>query len=240
MADRAALVTGASGGIGFAVAEALAEQGFSVTMVARRPQKLKEVEQKLADAGYKVSAFAADLAKEEEIKAAFNHHKTTFKRLDVLVNNAGIGIGGSVEESTTKNLDIQLAVNLRAPYILTSLAIPLLKESAAETGKSLIVNLASVAGKSGQGWLAAYSATKAGLIGLTESLQLELGSSGIASTAICPGFVDTAMTEWIKGEIPGSEMIQPADIAAAVLFVLNTSKNCIVPEIVIKRPGAAL
>ena len=147
-------------------------------------------------------------------------HRERFGRLDVLVNNAGIGIGAAVADTETKKLDIQLDVNLRAVYLTARESIPLLKEAGAEHGKALMVNTASIAGKYGQGWLAAYSATKFGVVGLSQALHRELSNEGVQVTAFCPGFVDTAMTDWVEG-VSREEMIQPEDIAEAVRFLLT-------------------
>ena len=142
---------------------------------------------------------AANVADEEDIKRLVEAHRERFGRLDVLVNNAGIGIGAPVADTETKKLDIQLDVNLRGVYLVAREGIPLLKEAGAEHGKALMVNTASIAGKYGQGWLAAYSATKFGVVGLSQALHRELSGEGIQVTAFCPGFVDTAMTDWVEG-----------------------------------------
>jgi NAD(P)-dependent dehydrogenase (short-subunit alcohol dehydrogenase family) len=155
----------------------------------------------------------------------------------VLVNNAGLGIGGAVEEAETKKLDLQLNVNLRAVYLLARESIPMLKEAGAEHGKALMVNTASYAGKHGQGWLAAYSATKFGVVGLSQALHKELSRDGVQVTALCPGFVATPMTDWVEGQVPKDEMIQPEDIAEGIRFLLRTSRNCVVPELQFVRPG---
>ena len=110
-------------------------------------------------------------------------------------------------------------------------------KAAGANGGGLLVNTASIAGKHPQGWLAAYSATKAGVIALTEATAKELAGDGVRCTAICPGFVDTAMTEWIRSEVPQSEMIQPEDVAEVVRCVLRLSRSCIVPEVMMIRPA---
>jgi NAD(P)-dependent dehydrogenase (short-subunit alcohol dehydrogenase family) len=132
---------------------------------------------------------------------------------------------------------MQLDVNLRAVYLMTRESIPLLKEAGNEHGKALIANTASIAGKQGQGWLAAYSATKAGVVGLSQAMHKELAQDGVQVTALCPGFVATPMTDWVKEEVSEEEMIQPEDIAGAVRFLLRTSPNCVVPEIQFIRPA---
>jgi NAD(P)-dependent dehydrogenase (short-subunit alcohol dehydrogenase family) len=236
MEARAALITGGSSGIGLAIARALGEDGYGVTLSARRPEKLEEAAKALADSGVEVNAVPANVTEEDDIKRVVDSHRERFGRLDVLVNNAGIGIGAPVADTSTKKLDVQLDVNLRGVYITARECIPLLKEAGAEHGKALMLNTASIAGKHGQGWLAAYSATKFGVVGLSQALHKELSRDGVQVTAICPGFVDTAMTAWVEG-VEREDMIQPEDIAEGVRFLLRTSRACIVPEIQFIRPG---
>ena len=237
--ERAALITGGSSGIGLAIARMLGEEGHRLTISARRPDKLEAAADELRGAGLDVEAVPADMTDEAEIAKVVEAHRERCGRLDVLVNNAGIGIGGAVAEAATKKLDLQLNVNLRGVYLLARDTIPLLKEAGAEHGKALMINTASIAGKRGQGWLAAYSATKFGVVGLSQALQKELTGEGVQVTALCPGFVATPMTTWIEGQVPKEEMIQPEDIAEAVRFLLRTSRNCLVPEIQFLRPGDA-
>jgi NAD(P)-dependent dehydrogenase (short-subunit alcohol dehydrogenase family) len=237
MAQRAAIVTGGSSGIGLAIARALAEDGYAVTLSARRPDKLEEAARGLRDDGLEVEPVAANVAEEGDLQNLLSAHRDRHGRLDVLVNNAGVGIGGPIAEAQTKHVDTQLGVNLRSTYLLTRDALPLLKEAGAEHGKALVANTASIAGKYGQGWLAAYSATKAGVVGLTQACNKEHAGDGIQFTALCPGFVATSMTDWIEGEVPKDQMIQPSDVAGAVRYLLSTSPNCFVPEIQFVRAG---
>src|ERR687897_1907884 len=235
--DRAALITGGSSGIGLAIARALGADGYRLTISARRPDKLEAAAEELRGEGLDVDAVPANMADEAEIGKLVAAHRDRCGRLDVLINNAGIGIGGAVAEAETKKLDLQLNVNLRAVYLIARESIPLLKEAGAEHGKALMVNTASIAGKHGQGWLSAYSATKFGVVGLSQGLHKELSGEGIQVTALCPGFVATDMTDWIEDQVPKDEMIQPDDIAEAIRFVLRTSPHCVVPEIQFLRPG---
>jgi NAD(P)-dependent dehydrogenase (short-subunit alcohol dehydrogenase family) len=239
MAERAALITGGSSGIGLAIARALGQDGYGLTISSRRPEKLEAAAQGLREEGLDVNAVPANMADEEDIKKVAGSHKERFGRLDVLINNAGIGIGSAVADTETKKLDLQLDVNLRAVYLMARECIPMLKEAGAEHGKALIANTASIAGKRGQGWLSAYSATKFGVVGLSQGLHKELSNDGIQVTALCPGFVATDMTDWIEDQVPKDEMIQPEDIAEAIRFVLRTSRYCVVPEIQFVRPGDA-
>ena len=103
-----------------------------------------------------------------------------------------------------------------------------------------MVNLASIAGKSGQGWLSVYAATKFGVVGFTQSMNKELNSLGIKSCALCPGFVDTNMTDFVRDSVPTDEMIRPDDIADMVRPLLSLSPACVIPEIIFQRPGEAL
>lgn len=236
MAERAALITGGSGGIGLAIARVLGEEGYGLTLSARRPEKLEEAVQPLRDDGFEVLTVAANMTSEEDLVAVFGAQKERYGRLDALVNNAGVGIGAPLEEIQTKFLDMQLGVNLRALIIGTREGIPLLKEAGAEHGKALIVNTASLAGKAGPGWLTIYGATKAAVINFSEGTQREVAKQGIQCTALAPGFVDTAMADFIKESI-GEPLIQPSDIGEAIRFLLHTSPSCHVPEIVFTRPG---
>jgi NAD(P)-dependent dehydrogenase (short-subunit alcohol dehydrogenase family) len=230
MSDRAALVTGGSSGIGLAIARALGQDGHRLTVSARRPDKLETAVKGLTDEGIEAVAVPANMANEDEIKSLIEGHRERYGRMDVLINNAGVGIGGQIAEQQTKHLDMQLNVNLRAVYITLRESIALLKEAGAEHGKALVVNTASIAGKFGQPWLATYSATKHGVVGLTQAAHGELAGDGIQVTAFCPALVDTPMTDWAE-DVPKEEMIRPEDIAEAVRFLLKTSPACIVPEI---------
>jgi NAD(P)-dependent dehydrogenase (short-subunit alcohol dehydrogenase family) len=240
MAERAAIVTGASSGIGLAIARVLGEEGFGVTMAARRADKLDGAVAGLAADGFDVHAVAASLADESEIQKVVAAHRDRYGRLDVLVNNAGVGVGATVGEIDTKRLDMQLDVNLRSIVLFYRESLPMLQAAAAEHNNAIVVNTASISGKRGAGWLSVYSATKHGVVGWTEAMNQELGPHGIKSTALCPAFVDTPMTDFVKGNVPAEQMIQPEDIGESVRYLLKTSPACIVPEIMFVRPGDTL
>jgi NAD(P)-dependent dehydrogenase (short-subunit alcohol dehydrogenase family) len=240
MADRAAIVTGASSGIGLALARMLGEEGHGLTIASRRPEKIEAAAQELRDAGCEVEAIAGNMADEEAIKSVVDAHRERFGRLDVLVNNAGVGIGSAIADTQTKRLDIQLDVNLRSYVLFYRDCAEMLRAAGAEHRNALVVNTASIAGKSGQGWLSVYSATKFGVVGFTQAMNKELGPEGIKSCALCPGFVDTAMTDFVKESVSADEMIQPSDIAEIVRSLLKLSPACVVPEVVFQRPDEAL
>jgi NAD(P)-dependent dehydrogenase (short-subunit alcohol dehydrogenase family) len=240
MAERAAIVTGASSGIGLAVARVLGEEGHGVTMAARRADKLEAAVAGLVAEGLDVHGVAANVAEEEAIQSVVAAHRERYGRLDVLVNNAGVGFGAPVGEIQTKHLDMQLSVNLRSIVLFYRECVPELLTAAAEHKNALVVNTSSISGKYGQGWLSVYSATKHGVVGWTEAMNKELAPQGIKSTALCPAFVDTPMTEFAKQHVPAEEMIRPEDIAEAVRYLLKVSPACIVPEMMFVRPGDAL
>jgi short-subunit dehydrogenase len=237
MPDRAAIVTGGSRGIGLAIAEVLGEEGFGLTIAARKPDTLERAAADLRANGFEVEAVAANMANEDEIHGVVARHRERFGRLDVLVNNAGVGIGAAAGEHKTKHIDMQLDVNLRAIVVFYRDCLDLLRATGAEHRGALVVNLASIAGKSPQPWLSVYSATKAAVIAYTQAMNKELNGDGIKSVAFCPGFVDTDMTEFVKGTVPAEEMLRTNDIAEAVRFLLRVSPACVVPEIVFQRPG---
>jgi NAD(P)-dependent dehydrogenase (short-subunit alcohol dehydrogenase family) len=237
MAQHAAIVTGASSGIGLAIAEMLGEEGYGLTVAARRPEKLDAAAGGLREKGYEVEVVAGPLGDEDGVKAVVEAHRARFGRLDVLVNNAGVGIGAPVAEIDTKKLDIQLGVNFRSIILFYRECVEMLRAAGAEHGRALVVNTASIAGKRGQPWLSVYSATKGAVVNFTEAMHKELSNEGIKSTALCPGFVDTPMTDFVKGQVPAEEMITPRDIALAVRLLLQLSPACIVPEIQFLRPG---
>jgi NAD(P)-dependent dehydrogenase (short-subunit alcohol dehydrogenase family) len=222
----AALVTGGSSGIGLAIARALQEEGFDLTLVSRRPEKIEAAAAELGAFG-----IAANVADEEDCARIVAEHRDRYGRLDMLVNSAGVGIGGRVEDLPAKHLDLQLGVNLRGLFLVTQAAIPLLRES-----RGWIVNLASIAGTVPTPGLATYGATKAAVIALTRSLNAELDADGVRAIALCPGFVDTPMAQW--SGIEPEEMIRPEDCAEVVRMLLRLSPHARIPQVVIERMGS--
>ena len=221
--DRAALVTGGSSGIGLAIATMLRDEGFALTLAARTKTKV-EVAADALDA----HAVAADVANAEDCRRIVDEHRDAHGRLDVLVNSAGVGIAGLVDELATKHVDLQLNVNLRGTMLVTAAALPLLREAG-----GLIVNLASIAGTSPSARLPVYGATKAGVINFTNSLNRAEEAHGVRATALSPGFVDTPMTEWAP--VPAERMIQPEDCAEVVRALLRLGPYARLPHIVIER-----
>lgn len=223
---KAALITGGSSGIGLAIAQALRDDGYELTLVSRRREKIEAAAAELG-----ALAVAADVSAEEECVRLVAEHRERHGRLDVLVNSAGIGIAGTLDTHPTKHWDLQMGVNLRGLFLVTRECIPLLRES-----KGWIVNLASIAGTAPTPGLATYGASKAAVISLTRSLNAELEDDGIRTVAICPGFVDTPMAAW--SGIPTDEMILPEDCAEIVRMCLRLSPHARVPQVVVERAGS--
>jgi short-subunit dehydrogenase len=227
-AVKSALVTGGSSGIGLALARMLREEGYELTLVARQPEKLAAAAEEL-DA----EAHAANLALDEECVRAVSAHAERWGGMDVLVNSAGLGVGGSFASQDTKRIDLQLDVNLRGTLLVTREALPLLRAS-----RGLVFTLASIAGTIPTPGLAVYGATKAAVISFTNSLNREEADNGVRATALCPAFVATRMTDWTG--IPAEEMIQVEDVVELVRTLLTLSPRARVPQIVIERVGDAV
>jgi NAD(P)-dependent dehydrogenase (short-subunit alcohol dehydrogenase family) len=223
---RAALITGGSSGIGLAIGRMLRDEGYELTLASRRPERAQAAAEELG-----AVAVAADVGNAEDCQRLVAEHRERFGRIDMLVNSAGIGIGGRVEDLPPKHFDLQVGVNLRGLFLVTQAAIPLLRES-----RGWIVNLASIAGTLPTPGLATYGATKAAVISLTRSLNEELDADGVRAVAICPGFVDTPMAQW--SGLAGNEMIQPEDCAEVVRMLLRLSPRARVPQVVIERAGS--
>jgi len=205
----------------------LREEGYGVTLASRTAGK---VETAAAELG--AHAAVANVAAEDDCRRVVAEHRDRYGGLDVLVNSAGIGIAGSAEQLVTKQLDLQLSVNLRGLLLVTREALPLLRAS-----RGWIVNVASIAGTVPTPGLLVYGATKAAVIAATRTLNAELESDGVRAVALCPGFVDTAMAEW--SGLAADEMIQPEDCAEIVRMCLRLSPRARVPQVVVERVGSA-
>jgi len=236
---RAALVTGASSGIGLAIAAMLAEEGYDLTLTSRTAAKLESAAGPVSALGTEVQTVAADVGDPEQIAGVVAAHRERFGRLDVLVNNAGLGIVAALGAIETRHLDLQLAVNLRATILFYREAEAMLRAAGAEHGEALVVNTASITGKVGEPELGVYSATKHGIVGFTQAMQRELGPAGIKSCVLCPGFVDTQLSDYVKDTVPAATMIRAEDVAESVRSLLRLSRHCVVPEIVMVSPETA-
>jgi 3-oxoacyl-[acyl-carrier protein] reductase len=222
VAGKVALVTGASRGIGRAIAQALAAAGATVVLGARDEAKLREAVDEIEKAGGRASAVPLDVSKRESVDAAFARLLQDHGRIDGLVNNAGITRDNLLLRMKAEEWDDVLATNLTGVFHCTQAALrPMLKQ---RSGR--IVNVTSVAGNAGQ---ANYAASKAGVIGFTKSIAREVASRSITVNAVAPGFIDTEMTaamtdkakEAVSSSIPLGRVGRPEDVAGAVVFLLS-------------------
>jgi 3-oxoacyl-[acyl-carrier protein] reductase len=225
LAQRVALVTGASQGIGRACALKLASAGAAVALAARNQEKLNEVVQQINAAGGKAATFPMDVADEDQIKSAFKSALAQFGKIDILVNNAGITRDQLVMRMKRADWDAVLNTNLTSAYLCIQQVIgSMLKQ---RWGR--IINVTSVFGQTGQAGQANYASSKAGLIGLTMAIAREVGSRSITCNAVAPGFIETAMTSGLSDEfkqsatkmIPLGRVGTPDEVANAVAFLAS-------------------
>lgn len=237
--QRAALITGASRGIGRAIAEALGREGYALTIASQNEDNVAEAAADLENKGFTIESVVADVAEESDLENLVQKHRARFGRLDVLVNNAGVGVGRKVEEQTAADVDWMYAINLRPMTILYRECVDLLRAAGAEHANAWVINVSSVSGIGGEPGLSGYSATKAGMIGFTEAMNEELNDDGIKSVALCPGYVytDLAAAAAEADGVSVDEMVSVDDIAKAVQFLVNVSPSCLVPELVLRRPS---
>jgi 3-oxoacyl-[acyl-carrier protein] reductase len=231
LAQRVALVTGASQGIGRICALRFAKEGATVAVAARNEEKLNQLVQEITAAGGKATSFALNVADEEQVKSGIKGAIAQFGKIDILVNNAGITRDQLVMRMKRADWDAVLQTNLTSAYLCIQNVIPsMLKQ---RWGR--IINVTSVFGQMGQAGQANYAASKAGLIGLTMAIAREVGSRNITCNAVSPGFIETAMTAVLSDEFKQSAIKQiplgrvgtPEDVASAALFLASEEASYI-------------
>ena len=222
---RVSLVTGASRGIGLAIARALAAEGAHVVLAARDTAKLAAAVGEIAAAGGRAEALSLDVADRGSVEAAVAHVLSSHGRVDHLVNNAGVTRDNLLLRMKDEEWHQVLATNLTGVFLCTQAALkPMLRQ---RSGR--IVSLASVVGLGGNAGQANYAASKAGIVGFTKSVAREVASRGITVNAVAPGFIETDMTaamtekarEAVKGAVPMGRVGRPEDVAGAVLFLVS-------------------
>jgi len=228
---RTAVVTGAGRGIGRAVALALAENGASVIATARTKSEIESVAQEIVQAGGVSKAYQCDISDELQIQDLFSFTEREFEKLDILINNAAVGLFGPMEDFPTENLDALLNINVRGTYICCQQALKMMTPN--QSG--YIINISSVMGFKGYKNQSAYTASKHAVVGMTKSLAVEAQPYNIRASLIHPGGVDTDLVRDARPDLDRSILMQPEDIANAVLFLLSLSERCAVDEIYIRR-----
>jgi len=226
---RVALVTGAGRGIGKAIALLLAGADCRVVLVARSRDQLEEVRREIDSRHGSAAVVPCDLTRDDGIEKLVGRSAQHFGAIDILINNAGWGKRASVVKAKIDDWDQTFRVNLRAPMILAQRLLPAMIEK----GEGAVINVGSVSGKSGEANGAAYSASKFGLIGFTQSLYEEVREHGIKVSVILPGFVDTPLIPPNR-QLDRSKMIQADDVAQTVLYVLTSPATCCPVEITVR------
>lgn len=242
--DQVAIVTGGAQGIGAAIAERLAAEGASVAVIDINLEKARETAERLRGAGVEAEAYQVDVAAAEAVKAVVAEVVKRFGRVDILVNNAGITRDGLLLTLSEQDWDLVLAVNLKSVFNFTkAVARQMIKQKS-----GAIVNVSSVVGLMGNPGQINYSASKAGVIGVTKSSAKELASRNIRVNAVCPGYIETAMTAKLEEKartalidhIPAKRLGQPADVANAVLFLVSELGSYVTGETVRVDGGMAM
>jgi 3-oxoacyl-[acyl-carrier protein] reductase len=225
LTDKVALVTGASRGLGKAIALALAAEGAAIAAVARSEEALKETVEAIRAAGGTAEPFAADVADSTSVDAAVEKIVARFQHIDVLVNNAGVTRDGLLARMTGEAWDAVINTNLKGAFNLTRPVGRLMVRQ--RSGR--IINISSVIGLMGNAGQANYAASKAGLIGFTKSVAREFASRGITCNAVCPGFIETDMTKDLGDDlkkkllerIPLQRLGRPEDVAGVAAFLCS-------------------
>ncbi|MCY4159953.1 MAG: SDR family NAD(P)-dependent oxidoreductase [Bacteroidetes bacterium] len=225
--NKVAVVTGASSGLGWEFARHLVNHGSRVYGLARRLDRLESLESEI---GSEFRPVECDVSDEVSVREAFSG----LDRVDILINNAGLGRFAAVEEQSKEDWDVQIDTNLTGVYLCTRAVIPLMKEQNRQTGfGGHIIHIASVAGLVGNANLSAYNATKFGLRGFSEALMKELRGDGIKVTSVCPGSVATEFGS-VAGSPGASNPMQSEDIASTVIHILQAPDNYLISEVVMR------
>lgn len=236
MANKVALITGASRGIGELTAYRLAALGMATVLTARTENDLQRVASRIEQSGGTVSIYPADLSEPDAARSLLEHVRQHFGRLDVLVNNAGVGHFVPVIQSEPDEWWKIMEINLRSMFLVTRFALPLMLAQ----GNGHIVNLLSIAGKRPFRGMSAYCASKAAGLMFTQVLASEVRAQGIRVTAIVPGAARTAIWDGLENPPDPAQMMSPERVADAILYAITQPEDCSLDEIVIMPPKGVI
>jgi len=234
LAGKIAIVTGSSGGIGKAIALKFAEEGARVVVAARRQHLCEQTVKQIREKGGEAMAIPTDVTDESQVERLITETVKRYGRLDLLVNNAGIGGGGPIENTSTETFDLVLNTNLRGTFFCCRAGFRQMKQN----GGGTIINMSSVAGVQAWAGTGTYSASKHGIMALTRSLADEGRPYKIKVSAICPGGVADELVDASPEEILRSEKISPYDIAETAVYLATLGPYAVVHQIIVDRLGA--
>jgi NAD(P)-dependent dehydrogenase (short-subunit alcohol dehydrogenase family) len=240
--SHTAIITGASRGIGFSIAKAFARDGIRLMIVGRDPVRLAEAQSTLAKEGFSAEVFSADVSLDTGVRALQQAALAKFDRVDILVNSAGSAVSSPFLKTDLQSWNSMIESHLTSTYRCMQAFLP----GMLERGYGRIVNIASIAGKIGFQYTSAYCAAKHGVLGLTKAVALEVAQKGVTVNAVCPGWVDTPMTEetirnissktgwpaekaktFLEEQSPLHRLISPEEVAATVLFLVSAGASAI-------------
>ncbi|TDX59299.1 SDR family oxidoreductase [Orenia marismortui] len=227
--DKVIVITGAGSGLGRAMSVLFAQKGAKLILVGRGLDKLERTAEMVRDIEGYADIFAADITVYEEVKRLFKFVKAEYYRVDILINNAGVGSFGKLEDLSLEEIDKMIDTNLKGTIFCTQKALSLMKLE----DQGQIVNIISTAGKRGKAEESVYSASKFGVSGLTKSLQQELKESKIKITGVYVGGMETPFWEGVRDDI--SAFMSSDNVAEAILELVDKPKNMNVSEVVIDR-----
>jgi 3-oxoacyl-[acyl-carrier protein] reductase len=233
--ENVAIVTGASRGIGRAIAMLLASEGVRVAATARSEEKLRQLQHDIESTGGTTHIIGANLLDPSSAQHIVSQTITNFGRVDILVNNAGIAIQAPLIETSMEQWDQLMTINARAPFLLCKEAIPHMKT----VGGGTIIQIVSVIGVKGYIHQGAYTASKHALMGMSKVLAQEVQADNIRVHTILPGGVATEMIEQMRPDLKKSDVMAPEDIAEIILFLLTHRSNAVIDDIHVRRASSA-
>ena len=229
MKNKVAIITGASTGIGKHISIELSKNDYTVILISRNINKLNNVKDLIDNLGKKCIIIESDISKESSIECVFKE-LSSFNNIDILINNAGLGIFNKIDNTSYQDWDIQMNTNLKASFMMTKNIVPLMKKK--NSGKIVFIN--SVAGLKGYPYSSAYVASKYGLRGFASSIREELREYNIKVISIHPGAIDTPFWNEIKGDFPREKMLSPIDVSKSIVGAVLSPDNVVQEELIIR------